>query len=210
MGQFRLDVILVSGWNAARGAFMALPQEDIYRKTLLAGIFERAKAEGSFVPAPRLKMRATSVSVAAGHHASLSLLLSAHFLFALTQQKSAFLLAVLLQPFVSERWRGNTVNVCVCGCHTLPQFFLFVVSCPFCMNCYPQCSNKAAPRTPAGTPDQSDQNPFILPCAYFCTYRFVECTHVSLRVSPGNLLCTSPLFLMQPSPIHTHALKTHE
>lgn len=47
------------------------------------------------------------------------------FPFALIQQNSVFYPAVLLQLFVSVRWQGNTVNVCVTLCPSSSSLLYF-------------------------------------------------------------------------------------
>lgn len=101
-----------------------------------------------------------------------------------------------------------TVSVCVCVCHTLPQFFLFVEFCPSCTNCCPQCSNNAAPKTSAGTNEnQINQIRALLfyhvhISAHMCTYKYVECAHVLQHASPGNLRLSHHVQIQLPP---THA-----
>lgn len=72
------------------------------------------------------------------------------------------------------------VTQSMCVCHTLPQFFLFVVFCPSCTICYPQRSNNTAPKTSAGTNEnQLNQIRTLLfyhlhISAHMCTYKYVE------------------------------------
>lgn len=86
-----------------------------------------------------------------------------------------------------------------------PRFFLFVVSCPSCLNSYPQCRNHAAPKTSAGTNEnqiKQDQKPVIRPRAHICTY-----VCALTKMQRAHVCCNIQVAAYEPS--CSHATPSH-